>query len=111
MMAEMARFSESVHGDFEALADVLSEKLVDILEKLHGTLVEIQTGSPVENTGAQPAVTTGSGEPAKTTPDNKNAQDKAKEIQEKKNWSKLLDSVDGLEGLLGQIKIAIEERQ
>ena len=45
LFEQMARFSESIKGDFEKLADTLSEKLVNILENLHNMLQEIQNGS------------------------------------------------------------------
>lgn len=41
MFEQMARFSESIKGDFDKLADVLSDKLVDILEKLHTTIEDM----------------------------------------------------------------------
>lgn len=46
MFEQMARFSESIKGDFDKLADVLSDKLVDILEKLH-TTIEDMTNKPL----------------------------------------------------------------
>lgn len=45
LFEQMSRFSESIKGDFEKLADTLSEKLVNILENLHNMLQEIQNGS------------------------------------------------------------------
>lgn len=51
MFEKMAKFSESIKGDFNALADVLSDKLVDILKKLHGTLEDIN------KTGTAPVTT------------------------------------------------------
>ena len=51
MFEKMAKFSESIKGDFNALADVLSDKLVDILKKLHGTLEDIN------KTGTTPVTT------------------------------------------------------
>jgi Icc-related predicted phosphoesterase len=42
MFEQMSRFSESVNGNFEKLSEVLSEKLVDILEKLHITLQDLK---------------------------------------------------------------------
>lgn len=63
MFEKMAQFSESIKGDFNALADVLSEKLVDVLNKLHiaitdlnGTntpVVQQQTVQPVQQTSQQ----------------------------------------------------------
>lgn len=51
MFEKMAKFSESIKGDFNALADVLSDKLVDILKKLHGTLEDInKTGTTTATT-------------------------------------------------------------
>lgn len=51
MFEKMAKFSESIKGDFNALADVLSDKLVDILKKLHETLEDIN------KTGTAPVTT------------------------------------------------------
>lgn len=45
MFEQMARFSESVKGDFDELADVLSEKLVDILGQLNETLFNLSKKS------------------------------------------------------------------
>ena len=38
LFGKMAEFSKSINGNFEKLADVLSDKLIDILSKLHDTL-------------------------------------------------------------------------
>lgn len=49
MFEKMAKFSESIKGDFNALADVLSDKLVDVLNKLHtaiGDLSKTDTATP-----------------------------------------------------------------
>ena len=45
MFEQMARFSESISGDFDKLADVLNNELIEILEKLNGTLLEIKDKS------------------------------------------------------------------
>ena len=41
MFEKMSQFSESIKGDFNALADVLSEKLVDVLNKLHLAITDL----------------------------------------------------------------------
>ena len=41
----MASFSKSIHGDFDKLADILSEKLVDVLDKLRGAIEESPNGN------------------------------------------------------------------
>lgn len=51
MFEKMAQFSESIKGDFNALADVLSDKLVDVLNKLH-----IAIGDLSKTDAATPAV-------------------------------------------------------
>jgi hypothetical protein len=45
LFAEMTEFSRSVKGNFEKLADVLSEKLVKVLEKLSDTMQGINEES------------------------------------------------------------------
>ena len=42
MFEQMARFSESVSGNFDKLAEVLNNELIEILEKLNDTLIEIK---------------------------------------------------------------------
>ena len=54
MFEQMTRFSESMKGDFDKLADVLSYKLVVVLEKLQETISGIPTNVSVsQNTGSQ----------------------------------------------------------
>ena len=54
MFAEMAELSKSLKGDFDKLADVLSDKLVVVLEKLQETISGIPTNVSVsQNTGSQ----------------------------------------------------------
>lgn len=38
MFREMAEFSKSISGDFEELADVLNDKILDALDKIHGAI-------------------------------------------------------------------------
>ena len=45
MFEQMASFSKSIHGDFDKLADILSEKLVDVLDKLRGAIEESPNGN------------------------------------------------------------------
>ena len=54
MFEQMTRFSESMKGDFDKLADVLSDKLVVVLEKLQETISGIPTNVSVgQNTVRQ----------------------------------------------------------
>ena len=54
MFAEMAELSKSLKGDFDKLADVLSDKLVVVLEKLQETISGIPTNVSVsQNTVSQ----------------------------------------------------------
>ena len=54
MFAEMAELSKSLKGDFDKLADVLSDKLVVVLEKLQQTISDIPTNVSVsQNTASQ----------------------------------------------------------
>jgi hypothetical protein len=54
MFAEMTELSKSIKGDFDKLADVLSDKLVVVLEKLQETISGIPTNVSVsQNTGGQ----------------------------------------------------------
>jgi hypothetical protein len=57
MFEQMTRFSESMKGDFDKLADVLSDKLVVVLEKLQETISGIPTNVSVsQNTVSQNTV-------------------------------------------------------
>lgn len=54
MFAEMTELSKSIKGDFDKLADVLSDKLVVVLEKLQETISGIPTNVSVsQNTVSQ----------------------------------------------------------
>ena len=47
MFEQMANFSKSVQGDFDKLADILSDKLCTVLEKLQETIGGIPTNVSV----------------------------------------------------------------
>lgn len=96
MFEQMARFSESIHGDFDKLADVLSEKLVDILQKLHITLEGLSNNE--NGVGDTNTWNNFSGEKS-TVNKNTNVntiEDKAKEKQ-KKQEKDLKDIKDALD--------------
>lgn len=94
MFEQMANFSKSVHGDFDKLADILSDKLCSVLEKLQETLGDVinidstaKTNTPV-NTNTV------------TKEENKNGNDKKLE----KNLSDIKDSLDDMISLLTSVK-------
>ena len=96
MFEQMARFSESIHGDFDKLADVLSEKLVDILQKLHITLEGLSNNE--NGVGDTNTENNFSGEKS-TVNKNTNVntiEDKAKEKQkqQEKNIKDIKDALD-----------------
>ena len=94
MFEQMAEFSKSVHGDFDRLADVLSEKLCDVLEKLQKTLDDIANmdfPTPTPNGGESPA-------PAP------NGDDKNKNKKLDKNFKDIKDSLEDMISLLTSVK-------
>ena len=94
MFEQMAEFSKSVHGDFDRLADVLSEKLCDVLEKLQKTLDDIANmdfPTPTPNGGGDPA-------PAP------NGDDKNKNKKLDKNFKDIKDSLEDMISLLTSVK-------
>ena len=62
MFKQLADFSKSIRGNFDKLADVLNDKLIELLEKLHVTLKEIQESektSAEKPVASAPAASTG----------------------------------------------------
>lgn len=102
MFEQMARFSESIQGDFEKLADVLSEKLVDILDKLNTTIENVQ-GIPATG-AASPAIATSAASPATAT----GAEVKT-DKPEKPNQAieRLIGYVDGIEDALEKLNQSV----
>jgi hypothetical protein len=97
MFEQMARFSESVKGDFDKLANVLSEKLVDILDKLNTTLKDIQeTPAPTPNSPTNPN--------NPTDPNAPKGPQEQKKNQEQKYLSKLSSIEDDLEDMIGLLR-------
>ena len=102
MFEQMARFSESIQGDFEKLADVLSEKLVDILDKLNTTIENVQ-GLPANGNTTPAAATSASASVAVTS-------DMVKtDKPEKQNQAieRLIGYVDGIEDALEKLNQSI----
>ena len=102
LFEQMARFSESIKGDFEKLADTLSEKLVNILENLHNMLQEIQNGSGASfmtNT-----VNTNTALPynpvSPVTETNKDTKENSSE--------KVIPYIDNIESILNEIDMTIK---
>lgn len=50
MFAKMAEFSKSIHGDFDALADTINEKIAPLLEDLKKIMEDVHT--KIEKTGS-----------------------------------------------------------
>lgn len=110
LFAEMTEFSRSVKGNFEKLADVLSEKLVKVLEKLSDTMQgingesgssefdEVKVINPLkENRGFMNV-----GNP------NQQSNQKPQQIQPQKDYARKLNEIEGdlddMIALLRQIK-------
>jgi len=97
MFEQIAEFSKSVQGDFDKLADVLSEKLVVILEKLHGTLEGMNNGEPGGEGGTVETPATGeNGTPAEA--------DKAKDDKQKQQEKNLKDIKNALEEITNVLR-------
>jgi hypothetical protein len=94
MFEQMANFSKSVHGDFDKLADILSDKLCTVLEKLQETLGGVMNIDSTTKTNT--AVNTNT----VTKEENKNGNDKKLE----KNLSDIKDSLDDMISLLTSVK-------
>ena len=90
MFEQISEFSKSVRGDFDKLADVLSEKLVVILEKLHGTLEGISTSE----TGKEFDATGTTAIEEKRTPAEANKAKDDKQKQQEKNIKDIKDALD-----------------
>lgn len=110
LFAEMTEFSRSVKGNFEKLADVLSEKLVKVLEKLSDTMQgineesgssefdEVKVINPLkENRGFMNV-----GNP------NQQSYQKPQQVQPQKDYARKLNEIEGdlddMIALLRQIK-------
>jgi hypothetical protein len=96
MFEQMAEFSKSVHGDFDRLADVLSEKLCDVLEKLQKTLDDVANmdfPSPAPNGGGDPK-----------DPNSPSGGDKNKDKKLDKNFKDIKDSLEDMISLLTSVK-------
>ena len=98
MFEQMARFSESIQGDFDKLADVLSEKLVDILQKLHITLEDISknengTGGTTTSTTSEGEGTTANGNTNAKTPEEKAKEKQKKQEKDLKEIKEALDEI------------------
>jgi hypothetical protein len=96
MFQQMAEFSKSVHGDFDRLADVLSEKLCTVLEKLQKTLddaANMEFPSPAPNGGGDPK-----------DPNSPSGGDKNKDKKLDKNFKDIKDSLEDMISLLTSVK-------
>ena len=99
MFEQMAEFSKSVKGDFDKLADILSEKLVVILEKLHGTLEGMNTEGVKGAARTESTITEGS---APKTPEQKAKEDK--QNQQEKNLKDIKNALEEITSALRDIK-------
>lgn len=102
LFEQMARFSESIKGDFEKLADTLSEKLVNILENLHNMLQEIQNGS-----GASFMTNTVNTNTALPYNPVSPVTETAKDTKENSS-EKVIPYIDNIESILNEIDMTIK---
>ena len=100
MFEQISEFSKSVRGDFDKLADVLSEKLVVILEKLHGTLEGMTTGE-IGETGKEYGTNNTNAIEEKRTPAE---TDKAKDDKQKQQEKNIKDIKDALEEITSVLR-------
>jgi hypothetical protein len=93
MFEQIARFSESIKGNFDKLADVLSEKLVDVLANINETIGNInsnKSGNNTSNLSSNNVVNT-----------NTSAQETKRNIEQ---MNKLVSIADSLEDILSVLK-------
>lgn len=99
LFEEMTAFSKSINGNFEKLADVLSEKLVDVLAKLNDSFNELSKIKPnntsVNNTNSQISNNT-----------NKQQEELQKSIisEQKQNIKSITDSLEQILVVLKEVK-------
>lgn len=115
MFAQMARFSESVSGDFEKLADTINEKLMPVIEELKDVMTEIPEKLDVgfANTSASIGANQSSVSPddiraqiMRETPDIEERsvlKEIAKRLKEKQQ-DKMNDTAAKLDELIGLLK-------
>jgi hypothetical protein len=115
MFEQMAHFSESVAGDFDKLADVLSEKLVDILEKLHGTLKSISESEPANSFTSTTETTNKTTVETKQEQSDANKQEqeriKTLENQKAQDIRDINNAITEITELLKQVKNNTEKRK
>ena len=90
MFEQIARFSESIKGNFDKLADVLSEKLVDVLANINETIGNINSNKSGNNISSNNAVNT-----------NTSAQETKRNVEQ---MNKLVSIADSLEDILSVLK-------
>ena len=102
MFEQMAAFSKSIHGDFDKLADVLSDKLVDILQKLHVTLEDMSKSenNAVSTTNTVTETTKQTTEKVET----KNQKAEDKQNQNAQNLKDIKDSLEELTAILRDVR-------
>ena len=103
MFEQISGFSKSVKGDFDKLADVLSEKLVVILEKLHGTLEGMTTGEIGETDKEFGAAGTTAIEEKRTPAETNKAKDDRQKQQEK-NIKDIKDALEEITSVLRGVR-------
>lgn len=101
MFEQLARFSESVQGDFDKLADVLSEKLVDILDKLNTTIENVQSlPAPATTDSVTPATPAVAGAAAV-------GKQGAGQDKQSQAIDRLIGYIDGIEGALNDLNTTV----
>jgi hypothetical protein len=106
MFAEMTELSKSMKGDFDKLADVLSDKLVVVLEKLQETISGIPTNVSVSQNSVSQNNSTNtlipSAQSKQQTPVNTVQPQNNDKIN--KNLVDIKDSIDDMIALLTSVK-------
>ena len=111
MFAEMAELSKSLKGDFDKLADVLSDKLVVVLEKLQETISGIPTNVSVsQNSVSQNTVSQNNSTNTLIPNAQSKQQTQVNTVQPQnndkinKNLVDIKDSIDDMIALLTSVK-------
>lgn len=105
MFEQMSRFNESIKGDFDKLADILSDKLIVVLEKLQETISGIPTNVSVNQKIASQNISTDT-----ITPNTQTKQQTQVNTTQKnndkinKNLMDIKDSLDDMISLLTSVK-------
>ena len=106
MFAEMTELSKSMKGDFDKLADVLSDKLVVVLEKLQETISGIPTNVSVSQNTVSQNNSTNTNVPSTQSKQQTQVNTVQPQNNDKinKNLVDIKDSIDDMIALLTSVK-------